>query len=259
MGAQLRVQAADIRPIAHAIPEGSEQFPKIGASEIGASAQLGEGIEGGADGVEVDIGGLVEIEALGEVSVDAEEFGGGAGEGGGGGEGLGFEGGEEGLEPFEGGGVFADPDELDAAEAARRVGPRAQVPDVFEDAGPGRDADAGADEDGDVVVEDVFGRRAVRPVDADRWHRLPVGERDLVHAHRVEGVVVFGLGGAGAHGVAEGAGPVADLADVDGDVGVEGAGGDGEGVPLRGGDAGHVDEEPLPGFVVHAGFAELDL
>jgi len=42
------------------------------------------------------------------------------------------------------------------------------------------------------------------------------------------------------------------------DVGVEGAGGDGEGVPLGGGDFGDLEEEPLAGFVVHAWFAELD-
>ena len=132
------------------------------------------------------------------------------------------------------------------------------MPDVFQDAGPGGDADAGADQHGDVVVEDVFGGGAVRPVDADGRHGLPVRERDLVHAHGVEGVEVFGLGGAGAQGVAQRPREVAHLPHVDRDVRVEGAGGDGEGVPLRGGDAGHVDEEPLAGLVAHAGFAELD-
>lgn len=64
---------------------------------------------------------------------------------GGSGGGLGFEGGEEGLEPFERRGILADPDELDTAETTGRIRPGAQVPDVFEDGGPGRDAYAGAD------------------------------------------------------------------------------------------------------------------
>lgn len=65
--------------------------------------------------------------------------------------------------------------------------------------------------------------------------------------------------GAAAEGVSEAAGEVADLADVYADVGVEGAGGDGEGVPLGVGDFGDLEEEPLACFVVHAWFAELDL
>jgi len=175
------------------------------------------------------------------------------------GGGLGFEAGEQRLEPFEGGGVLADPDELDAAQPGGRVGPAAQVPDAFENGGPGRDADAGADEDGDLVVEDVFGGGAVGAVDAQARHGLPVLQRDLVHTHGVEGVVVFGLGGPGAEGVAEGAREVADLADVHADVGVEGAGGDGEGVPLGGGDGGDVEHQPLAGFVFQGGLGELDL
>ena len=133
------------------------------------------------------------------------------------------------------------------------------MPDVLEDGGPGRDPDAGADQDGDLVLEHVLGRSAVGSVDADLRHLLPGLERDLVHAHGVHLVVELGLGLACAEGVGEGAGEVADLADVDGDVRVEGAGCDGEGVPLVFGDGGAVDEEPLAGLVLHRRFAELDL
>ena len=189
--------------------------------------------------------------------MDAEELGVAVvGRGGGG---LGLEGGQQGLEPLEAGGVAADPDELDAAEALGRVRAGALVPDVLEDAGPGGDADAGADEHGDLVLEHVFGRGAVGAVDPDGRHGLPRVQRHFVHAVRVQGVVFLGLGGAGAEGVGGGAGPVADLAHVDADVGVEGAGGDGEGVPLVPRHGGNVDEEPLAGFVAHAGFDELDL
>ena len=45
---------------------------------------------------------------------------------------------------------------------------------------------------------------------------------------------------------------------MDADVGVEGAGGDGEGVPLLLADRGDVDEEPLAGLVAHGRLGELD-
>jgi hypothetical protein len=67
------------------------------------------------------------------------------------------------------------------------------------------------------------------------------------------------LGGSRPESVCEVAGEVSELADVDGEVGVKGAGGDGEGVPLLAGDGGAVDEDPLAGFVVKRGFVDLDL
>ena len=251
-------QAVDVAAAAQAVAHAAEQLRKVGPAEVGAALELGEGVERGADAVEVDVSLGVGVHALGEVSVDAQEAGpvrGGAG----GRLRLRLQRGQQGLEPLEGGGVLAHPDELHPPQPLRRVGQRPQVPDVLEDRRPRRDADAGADEDGDLVVEDVFRRRAVRPVDADRGHHLPLLERHLVHLHGVDGVVFFGLGGAGPEGVGHLARPVAHLADVDADVGVEGAGGDGEGVPLLAGDGGDVDEEPLPGFVFHAGFGELEL
>lgn len=133
------------------------------------------------------------------------------------------------------------------------------MPDVLEDGSPGRDADARADQHCDLVVEDVFRGGAVGPIDAQAGHLLPVLQRDLVHPHGVEGVVVFCLAGASAEGVPESAREVADLAHVHAYVGVEGAGGDGEGVPLGGGHGGHVEHEPLPGVVFHGGLRELDL
>jgi len=256
---QRALQAANIRLIENAIAHARKQPSKIRPAEIRAGFQFGERIVGGTDGVEDDVGGGVDVEALREIRVDAEEFDAGRAGGGSGGGGLGFEGGEEGLEPFERGGIFADPDELDSAQTTGWVRSAAEVPDVFEDRGPGGDADAGADEDGDFVVEDVFGGGAVGPVDAEFGHCLAILERDFVHAHRVEAFVFFGLEGTGAEGVTDVTGEVADLADVDGDVGVEGAGGDGEGVPLVVRDSGNVDEEPLACFIAHGRFAELDL
>lgn len=252
-----RIQPANIRPTQNPIPHRAKQPLEIRPPEVRPAPQLRQRIHRRAHAVELNVLDRVLVEALREVRVDAEELRRTLRVGCGGG--LGFEAGEQRLEPFEGGGVLADPDELDAAQPGGRVGPAAQVPDVFENGGPGRDADAGADEDGDLVVEDVFGGGAVGAVDAQARHGLPVLQRDLVHTHGVEGVVVFGLGGPGAEGVAEGAREVADLADVHADVGVEGAGGDGEGVPLGGGDGGDVEHQPLAGFVFQGGLGELDL
>ena len=60
------------------------------------------------------------------------------------------------------------------------------MPDVLQDRGPGCHADAGTDEDGDFVFEDVFGGGSVRPVDAEGGHHLSVLEGDFVHAHGIE-------------------------------------------------------------------------
>ena len=201
VGFQVPFQATHIAPVQDAILHRREQLLEVRAAKVRARLELREGIDVRADAVEVDVGGGVEVEALGEVGVDAEELGRGRRRRVGGFGALGFEAGEEGLEPFEGGGVFADPDELDAAETARRVGGRTEVPDVFEDGRPGSDANASADEDSDFVVEDVFGGGTVRAVDADGGHFLPVLQGHFVHAHRVEGVVFFGLGGACAQGI----------------------------------------------------------
>ena len=46
---------------------------------------------------------------------------------------------------------------------------------------------------------------------------------------------------------------------MDGDVGVERARCDCEGMPLRARHRRNLNKEPLAGFVTHAGFAELDL
>ena len=164
------LQATHITPIQNPIAHSTEQLLEIRPSEIGTTLQFRQRIDSGADTVEVDIGAGILVHALGEVGVDAEELG--VAVVGSGGGGLGLEGGQQGLEPLEAGGVAADPDELDAAEALGRVRAGALVPDVLEDAGPGGDADAGADEHGDLVLEHVFGRGAVGAVDPDGRHGL---------------------------------------------------------------------------------------
>ena len=133
------------------------------------------------------------------------------------------------------------------------------MPDVLEDAGPGRHSDACADQDGDLVVEDILRGGPVRAVDAERRHLLAVLERDLIHAHGIQGVVFFGLGRARTQSVSQSAGEVSDLPDVHRYVRVVRAGSDGEGVPLRAAHGGYLEEKPLSRFVFHVGFFELDL
>jgi hypothetical protein len=106
---------------------------------------------------------------------------------------LSFEGREKDLEPFEGGRVFADPDELDTAETGRWVRSIAHMPDVLEDGGPRSDTDTSADEDSDFVVKDVFSGSSVRSINAKFGHLLSILECDLVHTHRVDTVVELGL------------------------------------------------------------------
>ena len=114
--------------------------------------------------------------------------------------------------------------------------------DGFENGSPGRDANACADKNGDFVLEDVFGGSTVGTVDAQGWHLLAVLQRDLVHAHGVELIVELALRLSSTKRIGEGAGEVAHLADMDGDVRVVRAGSNGEGVPLVVADFGTVEE-----------------
>ena len=67
------------------------------------------------------------------------------------------------------------------------------------------------------------------------------------------------LGVARTQSVGKGSRPVADLSHVDADVGVEGARGDGEGMPLFTGNVGTLDEQPLSRFVFQRGRFDLNL
>jgi len=59
------------------------------------------------------------------------------------------------------------------------------------------------------------------------------------------------------HGLPQGFGPVADDADVDADEGVAWGAGDGERVPLRRSDLGHIDERVLAGPARGSGFGSI--
>ena len=172
--------------------------------------------------------------------------------------GLLFERREEILEPFKGRGVFADPDEFHAAETGGWVRSVAHVVDVFEDSGPWGNSNTGTDQDGDFVVKDVFGWCSVWSVDADGGHFLSVLESNFVDCVGVL-VVEFCLGVACSESVSESTSEISYLTDVDGDVGVKWAGGDGKWMPLLCGDGRDVKEEPLSRLVFHRWLRELDL
>lgn len=127
---QTPLQPADIRTIHNAIPHGTEKPLEIRSAEISPRCQFREGIFGDTDAVEVDVCRGIKIQALREIGVDSQEFRAGAGIRGCV-LGLGFKAAEKSLEPFEGAGVLADPDEFDSSEACWRVGAGTEMPDVF--------------------------------------------------------------------------------------------------------------------------------
>ena len=102
---------------------------------------------------------------------------------------------EEGLEPGKGGCATANPKELDATERAE-IFLFLTVPNVFQNGDEGGDAyggtlgeegksewghtDAATDEDGSLVIKDVFCRGTVRAIDANLRERTRGIERDKV-------------------------------------------------------------------------------
>ena len=133
------------------------------------------------------------------------------------------------------------------------------MPDILQNGSPGCDANTSANKDGYLVVEYIFGGSTVGAINAEFWHGLAVLESYFVHPIGIDVIVELGLGGSGSESVTKVPSKVSDLSNVDGDVGVERTRGDREGMPLLAGDGGYVEEEPLTSFVLHGGFAELNL
>jgi hypothetical protein len=133
------------------------------------------------------------------------------------------------------------------------------MPNVFENRCPGCDANAGADEHGDFVVEYIFGGCTIWSIHTDRGHGLSVLEGNFVHAVGVETFKIFGLGRTATECISKCSGEISDLADVDAEIWIEGAGGNGEWMPLGTGYVRYLEKYPLSGFVLHAWFVKLDL
>ena len=249
------LHAGHISAVEDTVAHSEEQFLEVGTTKVGAAAQLGKRVLVGTNGVEDNVLSSGNVEALSEVSVNAEEV---ASVGAGLLQGLRLKRGEQCLEPFEGRSVLADPDEFHTAKTLWRVGRGAHVPDVLENRGPGSDTDTGTDQHSDFVLEDILGGGTIRTVDAELGHLLTMAESDLVHAKGIQIVVELGLSLSSAESVRERAGEVTNLADVDRDIGIEGARGDGERMPLVTRNRGHVQEQPLTGLVLERRLAELD-
>lgn len=246
---QRALQTAHVAAIQDAIAHATQQAREIGTTKVGTGLKLSEGILVGAYRVQHDVVRRVDIDLLGEVGVDAQELIAIAAA-----HGLRFQRGKQILEPFKRRGILADPDKLYTAEALGRIGRQAHMVDGFEDGCPGCDTDTGTNEDGDFVLEDIFGGSSVRAIDADGGHLLPVLQRDLVHAHGIQFVVEFGLRLTSAEVIGKLTGEITNLSDVHGNVGIFQAGCDGKRMPLVVADIGAVEEKPLPRLVLHARF-----
>jgi hypothetical protein len=253
-GAERAFQAVHVGTVKDAVAHTAQEALEVRAAKVCSRFEFGEGILVCANRVEDNVLRRVGIHFLRQVCVDAQELVAVAAA-----EGLRFERGEQRLEPFERRSVFADPDELDAAETLGRVGAQAEVVDGLENRGPGCDTNTGTDEDGDFVLEDVLSGRSVRSVNLEAGHLLTVLQRNFVHAHGVKLVVQLGLRLSSTKSIGKSAGKVTDLADVDRDVRVVGAGGNRKWMPLVVADLWAVQEKPLSWLVPHARLLELNL
>lgn len=184
---------------------------------------------------------------------------------------LGLDRQQERTEPLETAKVSAYPEEVDFPQSRLLLRVVHAVPDALEDAGEGRDANTCADEQSDLVLEDVFRRASEGPVDVyprqdstDRGiHVIGLFRRILVHADDCRVLRPFlavfptTLFEVAAQGLAECFGEVADAADVDRDVVLFGCAGEGKGVVLPDGDLGAAEEDILP--CAGLGFRLFDL
>ena len=96
------------------------------------------------------------------------------------------------------------------------------MPDVFQDGCPGSDADTSANEDGNLVLKDVFGWCTIRTVDADMGKILTFLKSNFIFllrvVIRVQRFKFLCLSISTAESIAEALGPVTELADVNADV-----------------------------------------
>ena len=96
------------------------------------------------------------------------------------------------------------------------------MPDVLQDRCPWRDTNASADEHSDLVLEDVFSRGAIRSIDPELRHLLPMSQSNLVHTHRVETVIFLSLLGTTSQSIAKSLGEVSNLSNMYRHIWIEG-------------------------------------
>jgi hypothetical protein len=239
-----------------------DSFP-VRATIHGPGPQEGQRIVFSTSIVDNDVPDGIFLEFLGEVDVDAEEVGVHLGS---------FDFLEQTLEPTERRSIPADPEEFNTAESAERA-LLLPIPDVLEDGGKGSYTNTGTDENSDLRVEHIFSGSTIGTINANDGQGAGVGvgiEFDKVTTAE-GGLGIFllrGLEGSGGKSLDDGRasantftetlGPVTNLTDVNGNIGVLGSGGDGEGMPLPMGNVGNLDKEPLTSGVLEAGLDDTE-
>lgn len=133
------------------------------------------------------------------------------------------------------------------------------MPDVLQDGGPRCDTDTSSDQNSDFVFENILSRSTIGSVDFQSRHLLPILKSNLVHAHGIHTLVQFGLSGSSTNSITEGSGEVTDLANVDRNIRVVWARGDGKRMPLVVRDGWQLQEKPLACLVLERRLRELDL
>jgi len=235
----------------------------VGTAIHGTGPQKGQRIVLSTGIVDDNVPDGIFLELLGEVDVDTQKVGVHLGS---------FDFLEQTLEPTERRSIPADPKEFDTAERTERAF-LLPVPDVLEDRGEWSHTNTSTNENSDFGVEHILSGCTVGTINANNGQGAAVGvgiEFDKVSTAE-GGLGIFllrGLEGSGSEGLddgrtsantfAETLGPVTDLTDVDGNIGIFGSRRDGKGMPLPVRDIGNLDEKPLAGGVLEAGLEDTE-
>ena len=91
---------------------------------------------------------------------------------------LGFDGHQQRAEPFERAKVSADPEEIDLSKTRLLLRVIHPVPDALQNRSERSNANAGTDQNGNLVLEDVFRCTAEGPIDVDSRENLSNGRID---------------------------------------------------------------------------------
>jgi hypothetical protein len=141
---------------------------------------------------------------------------------------LGFNGKQEGAEPFERSEISADPEEVHFPQPCAALREVHAVPDTLQDTCKRRDTNTCTNKYSDFKLEHVFGSGTEGPVDVDTGQDLAHGDFFTVLVFLAASFLVK----VASKGFAECAGEVTDHADVHGDVVLFRRGGEGEGMVL---------------------------
>lgn len=259
LGLQLRLAARDILTSLNSLAHLTVNAHPVGATEHGTGAEESQGIVLGSGVVDCNVPQHVLADLLGKVDVDTKEVGIGL-------RSLDFL--QKTLEPTEGRGITADPEEFHAAKNTE-IAALLSVPNVLQDGCERSDTNSCTDQDSDLGVEDVFSGSTVGTVDAYTGKRAgPVNLNEISTRQSVALLFLRALHGflshtgnngwADAKAITESLREVSHLTDVDRNIRVFWGGGDGKRMPLELGNFRDLDEQPLPGGVFEAGLHDTE-